>query len=253
MTPEPKTIFITGASSGLGRALSLWFARRGARVWAAARRSEQLATLKAEAEAGGGPGTIEPVVLDVTDSDAVRRALQSADDSTPGGLEVVVANAGVGIEMRPKRDVWPETERMLKVNVLGAAATLLALTPRMVERGRGHLVGVSSIAAWVVPPRTGTYSATKAFLEAFCDGLRIDLQPFGVQVTCIYPGFVKSEMTAKNKFPMPFLLETDDAADRIGRAILRRQKRFAFPWPMLLAGRFAGLLPENAVALLRRR
>ena len=123
----------------------------------------------------------------------------------------------------------------------------------MVERGRGHLVGVSSIAAWVVPPRTGTYSATKAFLEAFCDGLRIDLQPFGVQVTCIYPGFVKSEMTAKNKFPMPFLLETDDAADRIGRAILRRQKRFAFPWPMVLAGRFAGLLPENAVALLRRR
>jgi short-subunit dehydrogenase len=253
VNPEPKTVFITGASSGLGRALSLWFARRGARVWAAARRAEQLASLKAEVEAAGGPGVIEPVILDVTDSGAVRRALQSADDTIPSGLEVVVANAGVGSEMRPKRDSWPELERMLEVNVRGAAATLLALAPRMAERGRGQLVGISSIAAWVVVPRTGTYSATKAFLEVFCDGLRIDLQPFGVQVTCIFPGFVKSEITAKNRYPMPFLLETDDAADRIGRAILRRQKRFAFPWPMALAGRTARLFPKGVVARLQRR
>jgi short-subunit dehydrogenase len=251
VSSEPKSVFITGASSGLGRALSLWFARRGARVWAAARRSEKLASLKSEAAAG--PGAIEPVTLDVTDSGTLRRALFAADDATPGGLEVVIANAGVGAETRPKRDVWPEVERMLEVNVRAAAATLLALAPRMAERRRGQLVGISSLASGLPLPRTGAYAATKAFLEVFCDGLRMDMAPFGVQVTCIFPGFVKSEITARNKQPMPFLLETDDAADRMGRAILRRQARFAFPWPMALASWTAKRLPQAVVARLGRR
>jgi short-subunit dehydrogenase len=99
-----------------------------------------------------------------------------------------------------------------------------------------------------VTPKMGVYSATKAFLEVYCDGLHLDLKEAGVAVTCIHPGFVKSEMTAKNKFPMPFLLETDDAADRMGRAILRREKRFAYPWPMVLATRAARLVPDAVIA-----
>jgi hypothetical protein len=79
-------------------------------------------------------------------------------------------------------------------------------------------------------------------------GLHLDLKSAGVAVTCIHPGFVKSEMTAKNKFPMPFLLGTDDAADRMGRAILRREKRFAYPWPMVLATRAARLVPDAVIA-----
>ncbi len=83
---------------------------------------------------------------------------------------------------------------------------------------------MSSLAAWMVTPKMGVYSATKAFLEVYCDGLHLDLKSAGVAVTCIHPGFVKSEMTAKNKFKMPFLLEADDAAERMGRAILRRRE-----------------------------
>ena len=243
---EPRNVLVTGASSGLGRALALWFARRGARVWAAARRTELLDTLAADPTAR--PGTIVPLQLDVSDVAAIRRVLPEIDSQADGGLDVVIANAGVGGEANPRKDTWEKVERMIQVNVTGAAATLATLAPRMAERGRGHLVGMSSLAARIVTPKMGVYSATKAFLEVYCDSLHLDLKGAGVAVTCIHPGFVKSEMTAKNKFKMPFLLETDDAADRMGRAILRRQKSFAYPWPMVLASQAGRLVPEAVIA-----
>jgi short-subunit dehydrogenase len=243
---SPPNVLVTGASSGLGRALALWFARRGTTVWAAARRSELLETLAADPSAR--PGRIIPVGLDVSDVAAVRRVLPEIDSKAEGGLDVVIANAGIGGEANPRKDTWEKVERMIQVNVIGAAATLATLAPRMAERGRGHLVGISSLAGWVVTPKMGVYSATKMFLQVYCDGLHLDLRGAGVQVTCINPGFVKSEMTAKNKFKMPFLLETDDAADRMGRAILRGDKLFAYPWPMVVAARAARLVPDAVVA-----
>ena len=252
MAAEPRSVFITGASSGLGHGLALWFARRGARVFAAARRVDRLQALAADS--GRGAGSIVPVAVDVGDIVEIRKALLRADDAVEGGLDLVIANAGVGGNTNPRREeTWAMVERMLQVNVVGAAATLSALAPRMVERKRGHLVGMSSIAAWVVAPRSGTYTATKAFLEVYCEGLRLDLRGTGVAVTSIHPGFVKSEMTAQNKAPMPMLLETDDAVERMGRAILRRPARFAFPWAMAMAARTAQLLPEGVRALVIRR
>ena len=252
MSSDPRSVFITGASSGLGHGLALWFARRGARVFAAARRVERLQALAGDS--GRGTGSIEAVAVDVGDTAALRKALFRADDSVEGGIDLVIANAGVGGNTNPrKQETWPLMERMLQVNVTGAAITLSTLAPRMAERKRGHLVGVSSIAAWVVAPRSGTYTATKAFLEVYCEGLRLDLRGTGVAVTSIHPGFVKSEMTAQNKAPMPMLLETDDAVDRMGRAILRRPARFAFPWAMAMAARTAQLLPEGIRARVIRR
>ena len=246
MNDFPRNVLITGASSGLGRALALWFARRGAKVWAAARRTELLDALAADPTAR--PGTIVPLALDVSDVGAIRRLLPDVDARADGGLDVAVANAGIGGEANPRKDTWDKVERMIQVNVTGAAATLATLAPRMAERGRGHLVGISSLAGWVVTPKMGAYSATKMFLEVYCDGLHLDLKGVGVAVTCINPGFVKSEMTAKNKFKMPFLLETDDAADRMGRAILRGDKQFAYPWPMVVATRLGRLVPDAVVA-----
>jgi short-subunit dehydrogenase len=241
-----QTVVITGASSGLGRALSLWFARRGSRVYAAARREEQLQSLRAEA--ASGPGEVVPVRLDVAETDSVVSKLRALDDDTPGGVDLVVANAGVGGKLNGARTEWADIDRMLRVNVLGATATLAALAPRMAERKKGHLVGVASLAAWIVVPRFGTYGASKRYLETFCAGLRMDLAPFGVRVTSINPGFVKSEMTADNRFAMPFLLETDDAADRMGRAILRGDALFAFPWQTAWLTRLGSLLPSWLVS-----
>jgi short-subunit dehydrogenase len=222
-----RNVLITGASSGLGRALSLWFARRGARVYAAARREEQLQSLRAEASVG--PGEVVPVRLDVADTEAV------------------VANAGVGGRLNGARTEWADISRMLQVNILGATATLTALAPRMAERKKGHLVGVASLAAWIVVPRFGIYGASKRYLQTLCEGLRLDMPP-GVRVTSINPGFVKSEMTAENRFPMPFLLETEDAADRMGRAILRGDALFAFPWQTAWLTRLGSLLPSWLVS-----
>jgi short-subunit dehydrogenase len=243
---SPRNVLVTGASSGLGRSLALWFARRGATVWAAARRTELLQSLAADSSAR--PGSIVPLSLDVSDVTAIRRVLPEIDSKADGGLDVVIANAGVGGEANPRKDTWDKVERMIQVNVIGATATLATLAPRMAERGRGHLVGISSLAGWIVTPKMGVYAATKMFLQVYCDGLHLDLKSAGVAVTCINPGFVKSEMTAKNKFKMPFLLETDDAADRMGRAILRGEKRFAYPWPMVLATRAARWVPDAVVA-----
>ena len=235
-------VVITGASSGLGRALSLWFAHRGARVYAVARRDDLLESLRAEAAAG--PGRVVPVRLDVAQTEAVGEKLRALDDATPGGIDLVVANAGVGGLVDAQRDTWPAIQQMLQVNVLGATATLAALSPRMAERRKGHLVGISSIAAWIVIPRFSVYGATKLYLQTYCEGLRRELAPAGVRVTCINPGFVKSEMTINNRFPMPFLLETADAADRMGRAILRGDARFAFPWQMAWLTRLGSLMPS---------
>ena len=241
-----SNILITGASSGLGRALALWFARRGARVYAAARREELLESLKAEASSG--PGQVVPVRLDVAQAETVAAKLVALDDATPGGIDLVVANAGVGGMTNGQRAEWKDMERMLQVNILGATATLAALASRMVQRHKGHLVGISSLAAWLVVPRFGVYGASKLYLQTYCQGLRVDLAGTGVRVTCINPGFVKSEMTADNRFAMPFLLETADAANRMGKAILRGDARLAFPWQMAWLTRLGRLLPPWVVA-----
>lgn len=245
---EYRTALITGASSGIGRALAAFFARRGTRVFAAARRADRLEALRRELP----EGALEPVDLDVADSPRVLERIQEIDRGC-GGLDLVVANAGVGGETHGRHLSWENLERIIQVNVTGAAATLAAALPRMVERSRGHLVGISSIAAARGMPGHAGYSASKAFLSNLLEGLRIDLAGTGVRVTCVHPGFVKSEMTAQNRFWMPFLLETDDAAERIGRAILRGRDVLTFPLPLAVGMTAMRLVPARLFGFAARR
>ena len=233
-----RAALVTGASSGLGRGLALWFARRGVRVWAVARRADRLETLRAEV-----PDGIVPVVLDVSDP-AGTVARVEAIDRECDGLDLVIANAGVGEDVSAKRLNWPLAQRTLQVNVVGAVATLSAALPGMVARGRGHLVGMSSMAAFRGLPRHAGYSASKAYLATWLESVRVDLGGTPIRVTCIHPGFVKSELTAKNRFPMPWLLETDDAVERMGRAIVRKKPVYRFPLPMSLLMRGARMIPD---------
>ena len=245
-----RTALVTGASSGLGRGLALWFARKGVRVYAAARRSEQLEALAAEARAAGG--SVEPVVLDVARADEVLRRVRALDAAC-GGLDLVVANAGVG-EATPARGLeWEKVQRTIDVNVTGAAATLCAALPQMLERGRGHLVAVASLAGYRGLPGNAAYSASKAFLTTFTESLRVDLQGSGVRVTCLHPGFVKSEMTAKNRHPMPFLLETEAGVAHMARAIEAGRREYAFPFPMRHALRLVKVLPNGLFDAIGRR
>ncbi len=243
----PKTALITGASSGLGRGLATHYAKAGVTVYAAARRLEQLEALKAEVGA-----TLIPLKLDVADADGCCERVRALDQEC-GGLDLVIANAGVGELSNGKRIDWPGVHQTIKVNVAGAAATLCGALPAMVERGRGQLVGISSLAAFLTLPRTAAYAASKAFLTSFMESLRFDVEHTGVAVTVIHPGFVKSEMTAKNKFEMPFLLETDEAVRRMAAAIDRKQKSYAFPWQMSSVVGLASALPKPLYRAIAQR
>ena len=239
MTAPWKTALVTGASSGLGRGLAIWLTKRGVKVYAAARRLELLEALKEEAGE-----LIVPLRLDVSDADATFAAVNKLDAEC-GGLDLVVANAGLGDETRPKKLRWESIKQMLDVNVGGATATLCGAMPGMIERGHGQLVGISSLAGLMPLPRSSTYSATKAYLAMFLNSLRIDVEPLGLVVTSIHPGFVKTPATAKNKpEAMPFLLEADDAVNRMGKAMVRGAKVFAFPWQLTSLIGLANTMPR---------
>lgn len=238
MSTPYQTALITGASSGLGRGLSLWLAKRGVKVYAAARRATNLEELR-----DLGNGQIEPLVLDVSRTEETLERIRALDRSS-GGLDLVIANAGVGEVTNGRRIDWANIQKTIDTNVTGAAATLTAALPGMVERRRGHLVGVSSLAAFRGFPKMAAYCASKAFLQVFLEGLRLDLKGSGVQVTSLHPGYVKSEMTANNK-RMPFLLETDDAVERMGKAIFRGDAEFAFPWQVSAPMKALRLVPNG--------
>ena len=232
---------ITGASSGLGRGLAVRFAKKGTTVYAAARRTAELEKLRDECK--DLSGKIIPLELDVSNGTATFEKVKQLDVDC-GGLDLVIANAGVAGESYGKRIDWPTVQRMIDVNVSGAAATLTGALSGMVARKKGQIVGISSMAAFNGLPRLASYCASKAYLRTFLEALRLDVKPFGIAVCSIHPGYVKSEMTAKNNVEkMPFLLETDDAVERMGRAIERRAESFLFPWQMKMGVRLLSAMP----------
>src|SRR5262249_39253247 len=139
-----------------------------------------------------------------------------------------------------------DIETIVRVNLIGVSNSVAAVLPGMIERRRGHLVGISSLASYRGLPRMAGYCASKAGLNALLDALRVELKPCGIAVTTICPGWVRTAMTANVDIPMPGILEVDDAAHRIVEAIHRRRPFFAFPRPSARQVRFLGLLPSRA-------
>ena len=173
----PRTALVTGATSGIGRALCLELASRGAHVALAARREGELERAVHEIEARGGRAL--PLVLDVTDAAAVEDAVKRADREL-GSLDLVVANAGDGTTGHASTLRWEDVARVVDVNVKGAMATLVAAIPVMLAQQGGHLVGVSSLAGRRGLPQSGAYGASKAALSTFLESLRIDLAASGI-------------------------------------------------------------------------
>ena len=234
-----RTVFITGASSGLGRGLSLHYAKQGATVFAAARRKDELVRLSAEAQGGA----IVPVPLDVQDSEALVRAIRRAEEEAGGALDLVIANAGIGQPTPARKMEWQLVKRIMDVNVTAACVTLAAALPKMIERNSGQVVAVASLAAFRGMPGNSSYCASKAALHTWMESVRVDLRASNVRATTIYPGFVKTEMTAKNKYPMPFLMELDAAVRVMSRGIARGARTVSFPLPMSAVTRMLGALP----------
>ena len=237
---RPRTLLITGASSGIGRALALEYARGGTKLALCARREADLEATASSARELGGTALCIP--LDVTDVDAVAEAVKHADREL-GGLDMVIANAGRGDTKLSTRLTWGDVGPVIDVNVTGAMATLVAAIPVFLAQKHGHLVGVSSLAGARGLPTSAAYSASKAALSVFLESLRIDLAPTGLRVTDVQPGFVATPINEKADFPMPFKWPVDKAAAVIARRLERAPPVVAFPWPLVLATRLGRILP----------
>ncbi|MCP3958070.1 MAG: SDR family NAD(P)-dependent oxidoreductase [bacterium] len=224
-----KSVLITGASSGIGAYLARELARRGARLGLLARREDRLRELADELENGGA--TVAWATADVTDGEGLAHALDDLDADL-GGTDVVVANAGYGVPEVPRRFEPGVAIAMYDVNLFGMLRVIDWALPRFLAEGSGHIVGISSVASFFGIPRNASYSGSKAAMRVHLQSLRMSLAPHGIAVTTICPGFVKSELTAPAKFPMPFLWETDRAARLIADAIEKRRGEVVFPWQM---------------------
>lgn len=242
MDSKFEKVLITGASTGIGRQLALDYAAQGADVWLLARSENRLRELAQELEARGGGGHV--LVCDATDQEALLESLEQAQNQS-GGFDLVIANAGWGGRMKYPGDRNIHVfNQILDLNFKAAILTLEYFAFHMVQAKHGHLVGISSIAGFRGLPGSAPYSATKAALRTYLEALRFSTQYYGVKVTDIRPGFVRTPMTDKNKIPMPFMVEVEVASRKMRRAIQRGSKRFTFPWQMAMIVHLGMALPD---------
>lgn len=233
-------VFITGASSGIGEALAVYYAGQGATLGLVARRADFLRGLN---ERLGGGHACYP--LDVTDDKALHEA---ATDFMRrfGAPHVVIANAGVsaGTLTECEEDL-AVFRRVMDTNVFGMAATFSPFIPGMkAAGGERRLVGIASVAGIRGLPGAEAYSASKAAAIAYLESLRLEMRPFGIKVVTIAPGYIETPMTAINPYKMPFLLPVAKAAERFAAAIARGSSYVVIPWQMGVVAKLLRLLPN---------
>jgi short-subunit dehydrogenase len=245
MTFANQVAIITGASSGIGWSLAKQLAAQGCKVGLVARRHDNLVALCGEIAEAGGVAACAPA--DVADRASLVDAIHALAGQL-GPVDLLIANAGVGAPTTVSPMNVSDVEKMIRVNLLGVIYSIEAVLPAMLERKRGHIAAVSSMAAYAGLPGEWGYSSSKAAVNNLMDGLRIQLRDKGIVATTICPGFVKTPMTDVNEFHMPWLLEADDAARRILRALARKKKVYNFPWQMSVLMWITRRLPDWVVA-----
>ena len=234
-----KKIFITGASSGIGESLARFYAGQGVQLGLVARRADWL-----EKVADSLSPRPEIYVCDVRDSAALKAA---ANDfiNKHGVPDVVIANAGVsrGTLTEIEEDLAAFQE-IFDINVMGLVNTFHPFVDAMKANGGGTLVGIASVAGFRGIPGGGAYSASKAAVIRYCESLRVELRAANVAVVTICPGYIRTPMTAVNKFKMPFLISVDDAVVRFARAIDAKTSFTVIPWTMGIAARVLRITPN---------
>lgn len=230
MSPRPSrksdgVCWITGGSSGIGRALALKLAREGWTVVISSRTREDLEAVAADAH---GPGAIHVAPVDTTDPDAVEETVARIE-AEHGPVALAVLNAGIYEPVRAEAPQFKAYAKTFAVNLNGTAACVCALTPRMVERRRGHIAIVSSATAFGGMPTASAYGASKAALVNMAECLRIELHRHGVFIQLVTPGFVDTPAQDDNEFPKPFMITPQKAARRMALGLRTRRFEISFP------------------------
>ena len=235
---------VTGASTGIGRSLARQLADQGAKVACVARRGDLLDELAAEIRDHGG--TAFPIVADVRDREAIHAAVAKTERDL-GPIDLLIANAGIGQTIPAEAFDAAVFDDTIRTNLMGTVYAVEAVLPSMLRRGAGQIAGISSLAGYRGLPETHAYCASKAAMNSFLEGLRAEVRPRGIFVTTICPGFIRTPMTSKNKHPMPFLLEPEEAARRILKAIRAKRRVYNFPLPMAAFTKLVHFLPVGLV------
>ncbi len=240
---EGLRVFITGATSGMGLLLAQRYLDAGAAVGTCSVEDKAAVVDRL-------PEGLDYTQADVTDAAATRTAIEGFAKRV-GGLDVLVANAGISM---PKA-AFPDFERgrlVMNVNLMGTINSFEPAMEIMRRQGSGQLVALGSISGITGMPGMAFYGASKAAVMHFCESLAADLKDSGIDVTVVAPGFVATPLTAENPHKMPFLISSEQAVERIYSAIVKRRTRVVFPWPMALLAGVLYHLPRNLYIRLMR-
>lgn len=240
---NPRSILITGGSSGIGQAIALHYARPGIQLFISGRNPERLQDVAKKCQDKGA--NIETSQVSVTDRVAMADWIKACDSKAP--LDLVIANAGIsggtaGTVM--KHEPLDQVRTIFDTNINGVVNTIEPILETMIEKDRGQIAIISSLAGFRGWPGAPAYCASKAAVKAYAEGLRGNLLESNVHINVVLPGFVESRMTDKNDFPMPFLVETDKAAQIIAKGLSKNKGRIAFPFPVHFFGWLVGALPD---------
>ena len=250
MELRDKKIWLIGASSGLGAALIPLLVEAGGYVAISARREDALQELASRHRIDGREILVHP--LDVTDGAAVQ-SIANALWAEWSGIDIVIYNSGAW-QLTDITDFEAEAAlQQVDVNFLGLIRVAGAVVPRMIQRETGELVGVASLSGVAGFPRAAAYSSSKAGAIAFLQSLRIDLAAYGIGVTTVNPGFFESQLTARNRFRMPFLMTAEAAAVQVMRGLKEGKQEISFPWQLALLVKLFGGLPRPVYEFLARR
>lgn len=233
---SPGLVWITGASQGIGAALAIAMARGGMVVAASARNRERLEELVSQSTLFGGK--IVPYPLDVTDQQAVNETVDSIIRNH-GQIDQAILNAGTYIAAPAEEFTSSVVRQQMELNLMGVCHCLEPLIAAMKSRGKGTIAINASLAGYRGLPRAAGYGASKAALINLAESLNSELSAVGIDIKVINPGFVKTPLTSRNRFPMPFLMEVDKAAELIVAGM--KSKKFEIRFPRVFAT-FLGLL-----------
>jgi len=235
-----KVALITGAAQGIGRALAMELAKKGTAIAAVDNREEGLRALAEEF--ADKNWRIAWRCADVTDAVDLRKKTEELEGEL-GPIDLLIANAGIGSETSALRYDAAEMARIIGVNLIGVSNSLAAVLPGMLQRKIGHLVAISSVASYRGLPRMLAYCASKSGVNAIMEGLRVEVSGQGLYATTICPAWIRTAMTSQIDVPMENLLEPEDAARMMVKAIEKRLPFYAFPAKMVWRLRFLRLLP----------
>ncbi len=234
-----KSILITGASSGIGRALALSFAQEGNFLALCGRNAKRLGDIAEQCKRKGA--SVDIKILDVTDETLVSDWIQEIDNRM--ALDLVIANAGIAGGDNGAGFGPAATRKIFRTNIEGVVNTVIPALELMEIRGNGQVAIVSSLASFRGFLGAPAYAASKAAVRVWGEGLRGRYAPKGIRVSTICPGFVESRITANNPFPMPLIMTAEKAARIIRRGLEKNTARIAFPWQMYFIAWFLSVLP----------